>query len=343
MVMRLHDTLGPLLAPLVAFAACGGAGAGAPAPAQTPSLAAAHPPAAPASAREPRPPAPPAARWDAAWKPVDTFRGARDVFSATTSLCATTAAGVRCLDASVGLGPLATTPITSPSAIWGFTFLCGVGDGGALVCNVPPADKATQGPPRLADLTSLGLHAASHRDGTLSVTTNRDAIGYASPGWAKVRAVHDAVQAASSWYATRSCYRERGGGVACVDHDVAATPQPVAGVKDAARIWKSDEALWVLTRDGRLLATRKLAGPVTQVATGVVQMTPDAAAPGSSPPPGDVPCAVDRAGQLLCGLDHSWKLVPVPGAGPARAVFGGSDWICAEDPVGVVRCIRHDD
>jgi len=326
----------PAILSFVCLASCGGQAAPQPA---TPSTA--------SSTSAPDRPAPPAP-WDPLWAPVEAFQGATAVFEAGGELCATRPDGVRCLG-STALGPLAATAITSPTSIWGFTYVCGVGVGGAFVCNKPFADRPQQGPPRLVDVVSVDVHAAAHRDGTLSVTTSRSADGWADPKWAKVAAVTDAVQVASSWYATSSCYLKRSGEVACVKHAVDAAPTPVPGVTDAARIWKTDQALWALTRTGRLLATRKPGGPFEEVATSIVHMAPNAAAPGvAKPKEGDlpsqqpeVPCAVRKDGALLCGLDRSWKLVPVAGAGSARSVFGGSDWICAGDDAGTVRCVQQ--
>ena len=305
--------------------------------AQGPTASASAPPAAVTAAPE-APEVHAAPSWDSAWTPIDALRGATVVFDASGDRCASTASGVRCTG-STSLGPLATTPIHSPTSVWGYTFVCGVGAGGAFVCNEPPSDRPAKGPPRLAKVTSVDLHAASHLDGTMSVTTNRDAIGYSSPRWAKVAAVTDAVQVASSFYATSSCYVRRSGAVACVAHAKDAKPVPVEGVTDAARIAKTDAALWVLTRTGRLLATRDPKKPLEEIATSIADFTPNAAAPGAHAPNGaDVPCAVTKAGVLECDLEGGWKLAPVAGAGPTTRVFGGSDWICAEDAGGVVRC-----
>jgi hypothetical protein len=319
---------------------CGGGGRTVQAPAAPASSAASE---APSPAR-PAPPAP----WDTAWEPVESFQGATAVFDALNELCAARPDGVRC-QGSKELGPLATTAIASPTVIWGFVYLCGAAAGGAFVCNKPFADRPPQGPPRLDDVVSVDLHAAAHRDGTLSVTANRSATGFSDPKWAKVAGITDAVQVASSWYATTSCYLKRSGEVACVAHAVDATPNVVPGVTDAARIWKTDRVLWALTKTGRLLATHDLRAPFQEVATSIVHMAPNAAAPGAAKPDDsdlpslrpEVPCAVRRDGVLLCGLERSWKLVPVPGAGTTRSVFGGSDWICAGDDAGTVRCIQQ--
>lgn len=288
--------------------------------------------------------------WGAAWKVVDALRGAEEMFAPSGALCATTPGGVRC-DGEATLGPLASTYITSPTAVWGFVFLCGVGRGGAFVCSHAPSDRAPQGPPRLADVASVTVHAAVHVDGTLSATTSRDAIGYTDPRWRKVQAVTDAALVASSWYASYSCYLRRNGEAACVDHDVAATPTPLSGVTDGARIWQTDQAIWVLTKSGRLLGTKRRKTPVQEVARSVIDFAPNAAAPGARPPEGDplasepaeVPCAVLESGELVAGLERSWTLKSVPGAGTSRRVFGGSNWICAEDAAKAVRCIRSEE
>jgi hypothetical protein len=314
----------------------------------------AQPPAAPAatssSPSEAVAPgrAAPSVPWDPVWAPVESFHGATAVFEVMSGLCAARPDGVRC-EGSTELGPLATTAISSPTQIWGFVYVCGAAAGGAFVCSKPFADRPPQGPPKLEDVVSVDLHAAAHRDGALSVTANRSATGFSDPRWSKVAGVTDAVQVASSWYATTSCYLKRSGEVACVAHAPDATPAIVPGVTDAARIWKTDRVLWALTRTGRLLATRDLRASFEEVATSVVQMAPNAAAPGAVKPDDsdmpslrpEVPCAVRRDGVLLCGLDRSWKLVPVPGAGTTRSVFGGSDWICAGDDAGTVRCIHQ--
>jgi hypothetical protein len=318
---------------------CGGGGQVVRAPAAAPSGASA-PPEAVAPAR----PTP----WDPTWVPVESFHGATAVFELMSELCAARPDGVRC-QGSTELGPLATTAIASPTGIWGFVYVCGAAAGGAFVCNRPFADRPPQGPPRLEDVVSVDLHAAAHSDGTLSVTSNRSATGFSDPKWAKVAGITDAVQVASSWYATRSCYLKRSGEVACVEHAADATPRIVPGVTDAARIWKTDGVLWALTKTGRLLATHDLRGPFEEVAASIVHMAPNVAAPGAAKPKDsdmpslqpEVPCAVRRDGVLLCGLDRSWRLVPVPGAGTARSVFGGSDWICAGDDAGTVRCIQQ--
>lgn len=301
---------------------------------------------APATTATPAPALAASPSWAAPWVVVPAFRAATTIFDATMDLCASGPEGTRCLGATE-LGPLASVAIASPAPVWGFSYVCGVGAGGAFLCNRPSADRPQQGPPRLESVASVAVHAAAHRDGTLSVTSNRAFQGWTAPAWAKVVAVTDAIQVASSWYATRSCYVRRTGEVACVEHAADATPQPVPGVTDAARIWKTDQALWVLTKRGDLLATRQLQQPVTQVASGVVDFAPDAAAPGREP--GDprkgsenpeVPCAVQQDGRLLCGLARDWTLSPVQGAGPTRRVFGGSDWICAVDDGGTTRCVR---
>jgi hypothetical protein len=229
--------------------------------------------------------------------------------------------------------------------VWGFSYLCGVDSKGALVCDKPFAELPPKGPPRLANLMNATVHAAAHRDGMLSVTSNTSPTGYADPKWKKVAAVHDAVEAASSWYSTTSCYRRKNGGVACVANDPKATPKPVAGVTDAARIAKTDAALWVLTSGGDLLATKNVGGPMTLVAHDIVDFVPYANAPGVAPrDPSkgsanpEIPCAVTRTGALLCGMNRSWELSPVPTAGPTRRVFGDYDWICAVDDAGAVHC-----
>ncbi len=294
-------------------------------------------------------PAPPRAAplsWDAPWVVIDAFRGATAIFEPTMDLCASGPEWTRCLG-STKLGPLVSLAISSPTQVWGMSYVCGVGAKGAFLCNVPSADTPQKGPPRLDSVVSVAVHAAAHRDGTLSVTSNRSFDGWMAPAWTKVIAVTDAVQVASSWYAAHSCYLRRTGEVACVEHTADATPKPVPGATDAARIWKTDQALWVLTKHGDLLATRRLEQPVTPVASSVVDFAPNAAAPGADP--GDprkgsenpeVPCAVQQDGRLLCGLARGWTLSPVPSAGSTRRVFGGSDWICAVDDKSTTRCVR---
>jgi hypothetical protein len=286
--------------------------------------------------------------WAGEWQVETAFHGAEEIFGVSMGLCATTPGGVRCQPPQP-LGALDSAHVRSPTDVWGYVFVCGVGHDGALLCSHPSADRASEGPPRLVDLANVTVHAAAHRDGTLSVTTNRETIGYSDPRWAKVRAVTDAIEVASSWYADFSCYLRRTGDAACVDHDVAATPTPLAGVTDGARIRKTDQAIWVLTRGGRLLATRNRREPLQEVLASVVDFAPNAAAPGARPPAGhtlpsewaDVPCAVREDGQLLAGLGRDWTLKPVPGAGDTRRVFGAEDWICAVDAAAVVRCVRE--
>jgi hypothetical protein len=267
------------------------------------------------------------------------------MISPMMDFCAATPDGVRCVG-HTELGPLASAAVTSPTVIWGFVYVCGVGKGGAFLCSKPFADKPPKGPPHLTNVVSVDLHAAAHTDGTLSVTANTDFTGYADPMWTKVKAVKDAVAVASSWYASESCYVRRGGQVACVHHAPGVAPVDVGPVTDAARIWKTDQALWVLTTSGRLLGTHRANEALQEVATSVVDFAPNAAAvPGAVEGNGDsttrpeVPCAAIRDAPLRCGLDRTWNLVEVPGAGIATRVFGGSDWICATDAGGTVRCV----
>ena len=299
-----------------------------------------------AAVAEPAPPRRVHRSWGAPWTEEEAFRGASVIFTGGMELCASGPSSTRCLG-SVELGPVASRVISSPAPVWGFVYVCGVGAAGDFLCNKPAADKPPQGPPRLSNLASFAVHAAAHRDGTLSVTTNRDAVGYADPKWAKVTAVTDAVEVASSWYAATSCYRRRSGEVACVEHATDATPKPVPGVTDAARIWKTDAVFWVLTKGGDLLATRHPSRPMTTVASGIVDLAPRTAAPGATPPDPqkgsenpEIPCAVHQDGRLLCGLARDWNLTPVPGAGTTRRVFGEHDWICAVDDDGTTRCVR---
>jgi hypothetical protein len=327
--------------------ACSGTRASPEAPVPTVVLA---PPAAPRGARDGAVQESAPKRWSAAWKVVDAFHGAQEMFSTISAHCATTPGGVRC-DGEAAFGPLASTRITSPTAVWGFVFLCGVGERGAFVCSHAASDRPQQGPPRLVDVASVTVHAAVHVDGSLSATTNRDSVGYADPRWKKVPAVTDATAVASSWYATYSCYLRRNGEAACVDHDVAATPTPLSGVTDGARIWQTDQSIWVLTKSGRLLGTKSRRAPVEEVAHSVIDFTPNAAAPGARAPEKDVlpsetaevPCAVLAGGELVAGLERNWTLKPVQGAGATRSVFGGTDWICAKDMGGDVRCIRTEE
>jgi hypothetical protein len=277
---------------------------------------------------------------------VEAFQGASVIFSGAMDLCASGPEGTRCFG-SADLGPLSTRVISSPTDVWGFGYVCGVGAQGDFLCNKPQADRPQQGPPRLADLAGVTVHAAVHRDGTLSVTTNTEMSGWMDPRWAKVASVTDAVEVASSWYATRSCYRRRSGEVACVEHTTGAPPQPVPGVTDAARLWKTDAVLWVLTKKGDLLATRNLGQAVTPVMSGVVDFAPHTAAPGATPADPqkgsrnpEIPCAVHEDGRLLCALARDWTLSPVPGAGTTKRVFGAYNWICAIDDEGIARCVR---
>jgi len=316
----------------------------------TPSVVVVPVPSASPDAQDVRLGAGPPKPWGAAWKVLDVLHGAEEMFDTLGALCATTPGGVRC-DGEATLGPLASTHITSPTKVWGFVFLCGVGRGGAFACSHAPSDRAQQGPPRLADVASVTVHAAVHVDGTLSATTNRDSVGYADPRWRKVQAVTDAAFVASSWYANYSCYLRRNGEAACVAHDVAATPTPLSGVTGGARIWQTDHAIWILTTSGRLLGTKHRQTPVQEVARSVIDFAPNAAAPGARPPEADalpsgraeIPCAVLESGELVAGLERNWTLTPVSGAGASRRVFGDTDWICAEDVGKVVRCIRSEE
>lgn len=306
-------------------AACGGATAQ-PTPSSPTTLPS-------ASASVAAAPAPPPVSWSDEWAVVDKLHGATAMWQPS---CAATAHGVQCLG-DVELGPLATTPITSPTVIWGFVYICGVASGGAFICNKPFADKPPQGPPHLTDVVSVDLHAAAHRDGTLSVTTSDHNY---DPRWAKVKSVTDAVQVASSWYDGTSCFLRKSGEAACVRHAVDATPKPLGPVSDGARIWKTDKAVWILTRSGRLLGAKNHDATLTEVATGVVDFAP-VAAPSGAAANQEIACAAMREGPIRCDLDGSWTLKPVPGTAVATRVFGGTDWFCAEDAQGVVRCIQH--
>jgi hypothetical protein len=89
-------------------------------------------------------------------------------------------------------------------------------------------------------------------------------------------------------------------------------------------------------------------GPTTTRCLGSTELGPVAGAVLSSPAKvwadgntPEAPCVVHEDGRLLCGLGRDWKLAPVPGAGTARRVFGGYDWICALDDGGTARCVRE--
>ena len=282
--------------------------------------------------------------WGEQWELHADLEGAETVFETIDGLCATTASGVRCLK-ETPLGPLAKAHVRSPVAAWGYIFLCAVQGASTYVCSHPSSDSPSQGPAKLQDVTSLTVHAATHGDGSLSVTTGEE---YHEPGWAKVRAVSDAVQVASSWHATHSCYLRKNGEVACVDHAVDAIPVRLGKVTDASRVWQTDQATWVLTKGGRLFVAKDWRGAVTEVAKNVAHFAPTAAPPGAKAAADDampsevaeVPCAVTTEGRLSCGLARDWNLTAVRDAGRVAQVFGGYDWICTIDPARKVRCRR---
>src|SRR5262245_11583823 len=145
----------PFAASAMLASACSGARASSDPTA--PSVVVVPAPSASPDAQDARVAARPPTPWGAAWKVVDSLKGAEEMFEEMVdpgdALCATTPAGVRC-DREATLGPLASTHITSPTGVWGFIFLCGVGQGGAFVCSHPPSDRAPEGPPRLAGVAS---------------------------------------------------------------------------------------------------------------------------------------------------------------------------------------------
>ena len=94
-------------------------------------------------------------------------------FSAVLLLCATTPAGVRCTGETM-LGPLASTHITSPTAIWGFVFLCGANEDAPLLAQ-PQVQRACG--PVCQQMRVLGSDEAKRLARDVDVANGRQHTG----------------------------------------------------------------------------------------------------------------------------------------------------------------------